>query len=76
MTFKIQNNEVMDKIIQSKQRFQRGPVNHALRKAELVKMKEAATVDGDTDTAQRCQDEIDEIEGAGNEDDHDSEEEE
>lgn len=59
--FSINDEETMKRVLQSKQRFQKGPVNFAMRKAELTRLKLSAENDGDADQANKYQDEIDEL---------------
>ncbi|VDM19927.1 unnamed protein product [Hydatigera taeniaeformis] len=49
-------------IIQSKRRFQKVPVNFALKKAELLKQRELANENNDTDAIRRIDMELDELE--------------
>ncbi len=49
-------------IIQSKKRFQKMPTNFALKKAELLKMREAADEGGDAEKVSRIDMELEELE--------------
>ncbi|VDO61268.1 unnamed protein product [Schistosoma curassoni] len=58
----IRDERVVEQIIQSKRRFQKAPTNFALRKAELIKQREQAETDGDTELLKHLDSEIEEIE--------------
>ncbi|KAH8860008.1 RNA polymerase-associated protein RTF1 isoform 2 [Schistosoma japonicum] len=58
----IRDERVVEQIIQSKRRFQKAPTNFALRKAELIKQREQAEADGDTELLKNLDIEIEEIE--------------
>ncbi|KAG5452566.1 RNA polymerase-associated protein rtf1 [Clonorchis sinensis] len=58
----IKDEHLVEQIIQSKKRFQRAPTNFALRKAELLKQREQAEVEGDTLAIQRIDAELEDIE--------------
>ncbi|VDK78044.1 unnamed protein product, partial [Dibothriocephalus latus] len=58
----ISDERVFEQIIQSKRRFQKAPTNFALRKAELLKQRELADEEGDTETVRRVNLELDELE--------------
>ncbi|VDQ15638.1 unnamed protein product, partial [Trichobilharzia regenti] len=58
----IRDERVVEQIIQSKRRFQKAPTNFALRKAELIKQREQAEADGDTELLKHLDIEIEEIE--------------
>ncbi|CAH8485801.1 unnamed protein product [Schistosoma turkestanicum] len=58
----IRDERVVEQIIQSKRRFQKAPTNFALRKAELIKQREQAEADGDTELLKHLDSEIEEIE--------------
>ncbi|THD26144.1 RNA polymerase associated protein RTF1 [Fasciola hepatica] len=58
----IKDSRVVDQIIQSKKRFQKAPTNFALRKAELMKQREVAEADGDTEALRKLDLELEDIE--------------
>uniref|UniRef100_A0A0X3PUE6 Plus3 domain-containing protein n=1 Tax=Schistocephalus solidus TaxID=70667 RepID=A0A0X3PUE6_SCHSO len=58
----ISDERVFEQIIQSKRRFQKAPTNFALRKAELLKQREVAEGEGDTEAVRRLNLELDELE--------------
>ncbi|KAF6779547.1 hypothetical protein AHF37_00900 [Paragonimus kellicotti] len=58
----IKDERLVEQIIQSKKRFQRAPTNFALRKAELIKQREQAEAEGDTEMLQRIDMELEEVE--------------
>ncbi|BHF60790.1 RNA polymerase-associated protein rtf1 [Sparganum proliferum] len=58
----ISDERVFEQIIQSKRRFQKAPTNFALRKAELLKQREVADEEGDTEAVRRLNLELDELE--------------
>ncbi|KAF5398874.1 RNA polymerase-associated protein RTF1 [Paragonimus heterotremus] len=58
----IKDERLVEQIIQSKKRFQRAPTNFALRKAELIKQREQAEAEGDTELLQRIDMELEEVE--------------
>ncbi|CAH8521271.1 unnamed protein product [Heterobilharzia americana] len=58
----IRDERVVEQIIQSKRRFQKAPTNFALHKAELIKQREQAEADGDTELLKHLDIEIEEIE--------------
>ncbi|CAL8098873.1 unnamed protein product [Calicophoron daubneyi] len=58
----IRDERVVEQIIQSKRRFQKAPTNFAMRKAELMKERELAEANGDTEALRRVDLELEEIE--------------
>ncbi|VDD83051.1 unnamed protein product [Mesocestoides corti] len=62
LTTPISDERVVEQIIQSKRRFQKAPTNFALRKAELLKQRELANENGDTEATKRIDMELDELE--------------
>ncbi|KAA0193085.1 RNA polymerase associated protein RTF1, partial [Fasciolopsis buskii] len=58
----IKDARVVEQIIQSKKRFQKAPTNFALRKAELMKQREVAEADGDTEALRKLDLELEDIE--------------
>lgn len=52
----------IQQIIQSKRRFQKGPTNFALRKAELMKQRDMADDNGESEDVRRLDLELDELE--------------
>eukprot|EP00108_Taenia_solium_P001765 TsM_000121500 transcript=TsM_000121500 gene=TsM_000121500 len=62
LTNPISDERVVEQIIQSKRRFQKLPVNFALKKADLLKQRELANESNDTDAIRRLDMELDELE--------------
>nr|CDS22781.1 RNA polymerase associated protein RTF1 [Echinococcus granulosus] len=62
LTNPISDERVVEQIIQSKRRFQKVPINFALKKAELLKQRELANESNDTETTRRIDMELDELE--------------
>ncbi|VDP75181.1 unnamed protein product [Echinostoma caproni] len=58
----IKDERTVEQIIQSKKRFQKAPTNFALRKAELIKQREIAEAEGDTEALRRLDLELEDIE--------------
>merc|ERR1711881_651517 len=55
-------SEDVDKMVAQKEKFQRNPVNYAMRKARLIKDKEVAVGQGDDERVKQIETKLNELE--------------
>ncbi|XP_013391720.1 RNA polymerase-associated protein RTF1 homolog isoform X2 [Lingula anatina] len=52
----------IEEIVQEKQRFRKNPHNYAMKKTQLIKMKDTAELDGDQETMRQVKQQLEELE--------------